>query len=180
MKHVDCWIQTYTGRVFTPYNPRLEDIILEDIAHALSLQCRFNGHCSCFYSIAQHSVLVSKLCAPDHVAWGLLHDASEAYLGDMLAPIKHLSGGRLGEEYRTVEARVREAICKRFGLSIVAPEVVKCADRIILSTEKRDLLTLQPKPWLPLPPPLDATICALPWWKTEADFLRTAKELGLR
>ena len=74
------WIQTYTGRQFWPLDPRIEDIDIHDIAHALSHQCRYSGHCLRFYSVAEHSVLLSHHVAGEHMLWALLHDAWEAYL----------------------------------------------------------------------------------------------------
>ena len=77
------WLQTYTGIQFWPLDPRPEEIDIQDIAHALSLLCRFNGHCQRFYSVAEHSVHVSTILAPEFGLWGLLHDAAEAYLSDI-------------------------------------------------------------------------------------------------
>lgn len=82
------WMQTYTGRKFWPLNPRAEEVYIEDIAHSLALSCRFNGHCKVFYSIAQHSVLVSQIVKPTQQLIALLHDSAEAYLGDIIRPIK--------------------------------------------------------------------------------------------
>src|SRR5271165_7548492 len=82
------WIQTYTGRVMYPLDPRPEEINIIDIAHALSNLCRFTGHVRTFYSVAEHSVRVSQHCDPKDALWGLLHDASEAYLADMSRPMK--------------------------------------------------------------------------------------------
>ncbi len=98
MKKEDQWIQTYTGKKFYPMDSKVEDICIEDIAHSLSLLCRFNGHCTEFYSVAQHSVFVSNLVGKREektdiffkrlARLGLLHDAAEAYLGDIVSPIK--------------------------------------------------------------------------------------------
>src|SRR6266496_3875421 len=77
-----------SGKWFNVFNPKPEDVDIRDIAHALSNQCRFTGHTKEFYSVAQHSVLVSTFCAPEDAAWGLLHDASEAYLSDIASPVK--------------------------------------------------------------------------------------------
>src|SRR5579862_5085028 len=90
----DSWIQTYTGRKFWPLDPRSWDVCLEDVAHALAVKCRYGGHCRGFYSVAQHSVLVSQLLAEWKadiwtVRWGLLHDANEAYSADVVRPIKN-------------------------------------------------------------------------------------------
>src|SRR5579885_2784587 len=89
MRHGD-WIQTYCGVAFYPLDPRPEEILIEDIAHALSMLCRFTGHVKRFYSVAQHCVYVSHRCDPKDALWGLLHDAAEAYLNDISRPVKSL------------------------------------------------------------------------------------------
>lgn len=82
-------ITTFTGIEFAPLAPRLEDIDIRDIAHGLSNLCRFSGQCRKFYSVAEHSVLVSRLTPPEYALGALLHDASEAYgLNDVAGPIK--------------------------------------------------------------------------------------------
>lgn len=147
------WIQTYSGKKFFPMDPRVEDIELEDIAHALSNTCRFTGHCKKgFYSVAQHSVLVSYICKKENALYGLLHDASEAYLVDLAKPVKKLPEFQI---FRDLEAKVMEAVCTKFGLPIVEPKDVKEADTIMLATEARDLMApLHPdwkQPAKPLP-----------------------------
>lgn len=133
----EAWIQTYSGRRFNPTNPHVDAIVIQDIAHSLSMQCRFSGHCKKFYSVAQHSVLVSHICNHEDALWGLLHDASEAYLIDIPRPLKR--SGKF-EAYRDLEVIVTRAICKRFGLPEAEPYSVKRADTILLSTEARDLM----------------------------------------
>jgi len=148
------WIQTYVGIPFYPLDPRAEDINIIDIAHALSNLCRFAGHVNQFYSVAQHSVLVSLHCAPEDALWGLLHDASEAYCVDMPRPIKH-SPGLI--PYRKIEQDIMNCVAQRFGLPFQEPESVKQADLTLLYTEKRDLLTMhQDWGWKvePLPDPI--------------------------
>jgi hypothetical protein len=135
--NLDAWMQTYSGRQFFPFSPVLQDIHIVDIAHHLSLQTRYNGACTAFYSVAQHSVLVSQVCKPEDALWGLLHDGSEFIFGDMPRPIKH-SG--LLEEYRCYEKALQALICKRYNLDPQEPESVKWADGALLSTEKRDLM----------------------------------------
>jgi 5'-deoxynucleotidase YfbR-like HD superfamily hydrolase len=130
------WIQLHSGRKFVPSDPRPGDILIGDIAHSLSMQCRFSGHVREFYSVAQHSVLVSYLCG-EHAFWGLMHDASEAYLVDLPRPIKRMAGF---EEYKRLEEKVMGAICKAFGMDPVEPALVKQADNIMLATEARDLM----------------------------------------
>ena len=134
-------IQIAPGRFFQPLHPLWSQIHLQDIAHALSNLCRFGGHCSKFYSVAQHSVLVSHYCPPEDALWGLMHDAAEAYLGDVPGPIKRDS--RFGEQYRMAEVELLEAIAKRFGLpfgSWTLPETVHAADSWLLAAEARDLM----------------------------------------
>lgn len=154
------WIQTFSGRRFYPMDPDSNAIVLQDIAHALSMQCRFTGHCNEFYSVAQHCVGVSFLCDAKDALAGLLHDASEAYLIDVPRPLKH--SGKF-DFYKEVEIKVTAAIAKKFNLSELEPESVKIADKIILATEARDLMSplrsdwdwpFEPVPFIikPLPP----------------------------
>jgi 5'-deoxynucleotidase YfbR-like HD superfamily hydrolase len=152
----DTFIRTYTGAKFWPLDPRADEVSIEDIAHALSLVCRFTGHTYCFYSVAEHSLRVSKLAeqlilkqnksrnavvitsAREVALWGLLHDASEAYLCDVPSPIKRAPG--LGQLYKGFERNLMEVIAERFDLMPHEPAVVKDADRILLKTEMRDLM----------------------------------------
>lgn len=145
------WFQTFSGAQFWPLDPRPEDVRIMDIAHHLARLCRFNGAVREFYSVAQHSVLVSRAVAIDGYStdraleirrWGLLHDASEAYVGDMVRPLK-----RSMPEYRVIEAGVMATIATRFGLAMPEPEPVKIADNVLLMTERRDLLSPPPSAW---------------------------------
>jgi len=139
------WIQTISGIAFYPLEPRPEEIQIYDIAHALSHQCRFAGHCRQFYSVAEHSVRVSRTVSPEFSLWGLLHDAAEAYLVDLPRPIKKWC--EMGRLYQEIEDNLMLAICARFGLDPEMPAAVKEADTVLLVTEKRDLMVAQPKPW---------------------------------
>lgn len=130
-------IQTHTGRMIDPLNPRAEDIDIKDIAHALSNICRFTGHCEEFYSVADHSLRVSNECPRIDALWGLLHDAPEAYLGDMASPTKH-NAAMIA--FREAEARLMDVICQRFGLLRQEPESVMRADRMLIRSEARDLM----------------------------------------
>lgn len=131
------WIYTNSGRQFYPLDPRPGDIDINDIAHSLANQCRFSGHCRKHYSVAQHSVLVSMLCDPQDALWGLLHDASEAYLIDVPSPLKKLPEFLF---YREAEARLMAMVCDVFGLNRDEPPSVKIADRRMCVTEARDLM----------------------------------------
>lgn len=138
------FIETFTGRRFKPLDPWPDDIDIQDIAHALSNQCRFSGHVREFYSVAEHSVRVSWTCRPEDALWGLLHDASEAYLVDLPSPLKQNEGF---SGYRASEKELMRVVCQRFGLNEVEPSSVRIADQILLSTEVRDLMFNRPEHW---------------------------------
>lgn len=171
----DAWIQTYSGRRFNPTNPVPDAIVIQDIAHPLSNQCRFSGHCKKFYSVAQHCVLASYICNFEDALWALLHDATEAYLVDVPRPLKQ--SGLFGA-YIEFEAKMTAAICERFGLNPVEPVSVKRADKIMLSTEARDLMGPLRVDWGPIGDALPFTI--EPWSPKEAEerFLKRFFELN--
>ncbi len=168
------WMQTYTGRAFWPLDPRPDEVSIEDIAHALSLQCRFAGHCRFHYSVAQHSVMVANASGVSAV-WGLLHDAAEAYLVDLPRPVK----GSM-PAYRAIEETLLGVVAEHFGLMLPIPEQVFVADNEALATEKRDVMEKPPREWAPLPDPWPARIRE--WQPREAEraFLEKAVDLGLR
>jgi hypothetical protein len=170
------WIQTFTGKQFFPLKPRPSDIELRDIAHSLSLQCRFNGHCRVFYSVADHSIRVSRAVPAEHAIWGLLHDAAEAYLKDLPRPIKQNVQG-----YRELEEKMLYMIAQTYGLSWPMPEEVVKADDVLLATEARDLMEPPPAPWGLRSEPLAETIEPMTAREAEEAFLlRYAELTGLR
>lgn len=146
------WILTRSGRKFDLANPTADMVDPTDIAHSLSMQCRFNGHTRHFYSVAQHCYLVSDMVPAEHRLAALLHDATEAYVGDLVRPLKegmrHFANSH-GDEclYDLTERRVWIAICQRFDLDPILPDCVKHADLVALATEKRDLMPEHPEPW---------------------------------
>ena len=170
----DPWIQTYSGIRFTPTNPNSDAIVIQDIAHSLSLQCRFSGHSKSFYSVAQHSILVSYECDPGEELWGLLHDASEAYLVDIPKPLK--ASGKF-DAYLEFEKNMMKAICNRFGLDVQEPSSVKKADYKLLCTEARDLLVEPRKDGFDLSESLPYTIVPLSPKDAEKEFLKRFFEL---
>lgn len=167
-----CWIQTYTGRKFFPLDPVIESIDIADIAHALSMMCRYGGHCDRFYSVGEHSVLLSR-CVPQELAlWALLHDASEAYLVDVPSPLKPYLPG-----YADIERKLERAVAARFGLCWPMPEEIKFADTAIRTDEMQALMKSPPEPW---PGMLPALGLELPLWgqkQAKAEFLQRFYEL---
>lgn len=120
-----------SGLLINLKQPTVEMICIDDIASALSKICRFGGHSNDFYSVAQHSVLVAKL-APEYLCReALLHDAAEAYLGDVIKPLKNL----IGSAYEDIEHRFMVAICKKFNLSVDNLYEIKKYDKQALSLE---------------------------------------------
>jgi hypothetical protein len=136
------WFLTYTGKQFYPVEPSILEICIEDIAHALSMICRFGGHCRTFYSVAQHSVLISDSLPPELKLVGLLHDATEAYCGDMVRPLKHEL-----PQYKKVEQLLWDKIARKFDLPGAIPPEVKFSDNCALMTERRDLLVHTDHKW---------------------------------
>jgi hypothetical protein len=133
------FIQTLSGRRVNPLDAAPEDIDPTDIARALANTCRFGGHSRAFYSVAQHSAIVCDLLAergatPDELMAALLHDAAEAYLGDLPHPLKHRS--ELGAQFRQAEKRLEAVIERRFALPDASARV-KPLDRALLATERR-------------------------------------------
>lgn len=174
-------IQLHSGRMFDILNPDPERISIEDIATSLAKQCRYNGHCRAFYSVAQHSDLVSRL-VPERLALaGLLHDAAEAYIGDIVRPLKILLDDKSSGLIHDIEARVDHAIAVRFGVPVLFKScraAIKHADNVALATEKRDLMAPSECEWADLPDPSDLMV--LPWgWEEARDrFLHRFQELA--
>lgn len=142
MSNTNHWFLTYTGKQVFPLDMSAGDVDIVDIAHSLSNICRFNGHCSRFYSVAQHSVYVAQRLPMRLRFPGLMHDATEAYCSDVIRPIKRMIKG-----YEEIENRVWMAICERFGLSTELDPLIKEVDCRVLLTEKRDILVRHDWQW---------------------------------
>lgn len=134
------FMQTATGRKFWPLDPRADEVFIEDIAHSLSLQCRYAGHCLRYFSVAEHCVLMARKLrweGVDVALYALLHDAAEAYTVDVPRPLKrHLVG------YKEAGAKVMAAIADRFGLATEMPAVVHDADNRIIGDELANLVPM--------------------------------------
>ena len=152
--------------------PRESDVDIRDIAHALSLLCRFNGHCRVFYSVAEHSVRVAQQLPPSLALWGLLHDAAEAYLTDLPRPIK-----RQIPEFRTMEDALLRVVAERFELTWPMPEPVAQADNELLATEARDLMAPPPASWGLECQPVATSIEPWPAETAERSFLESFERL---
>lgn len=130
---------TKSGKFFNFDDPDNFDYDIGSIAWSLAHQCRFNGHIDTFYSVAQHSVGVSHIVPDKDALAGLLHDSAEAFMGDVVRPVKMVFPA-----IKELEEIIRRAIFRKFGLDEELPSVVKCADESMLSTERRDLLSFFP------------------------------------
>jgi hypothetical protein len=187
-------IETASGLRYDFENPQAETILLEDIAHALSNVCRFAGHIRRFNSVAEHSVLVSRIVAAypleefrdrnhqrDIVRAALLHDAHEAYIWDAPSPVKPL----LGDTFKHLGRIADEAIAAKFlkegySADTFKHALIKKADRVALVVEGRALLPVGPTDdeWEPLPPGVQWDGGLTPY-EAKTLFLQRAKELGL-
>ena len=166
------WIETYTQKKFDILNFSKDDISLLDIAHSLALQCRYNGHCRKFYSVAEHSCLIADHAFNIHgkqtALYALLHDASEAYVCDLPRPIKPQL-----KEYYVIEHRIQEAIEEKY-IGKIPPEVRACIknlDQRILLDEKA-LLMGKNLDWHLPGQPLNVEIKNWDWRKAEMEFLK--------
>lgn len=165
------WMETFTGRKFWPLDPRQDDVDILDIAHALSMQCRYGGHSLRFYSVAEHSVLMARNVAPQHALWALMHDAAEAYLADVPRPLKRNLVG-----YKEAEAKVMAAICDHFDMPRLMPAEVHSADERILSDEIHQ--NMHPMEWhAKHNDPLGVTLLYWPPERAEIYFLDAFRKI---
>lgn len=192
---------TFSGKLFDLSAPTSAMIALEDIAHALAYSSRYNGHLPQFYSIAQHSIHVASALAEDPramddysghdwqtlMALALLHDAAEAYVGDVVSPLKCMLPG-----YKEIEARVHDAVLRAFVLPtpdewLAAELLIKDADMSVFAGECHMLRGWQVEKFAPLGDPalwnkrwlgID-THCWTPE-RAKREFLKAARRLGLK
>jgi hypothetical protein len=136
------YVSTFKGNRFYPFNCEITEIDIEDIAHGLAYQCRFNGQTRKFFSVAEHSLIVSALLPPELKFAGLMHDMAEAYMGDRVKPLKVLS-----PELNDLEDQLTMVLAAHFGIDFTNYAPIKRADFISLATEKRDLMPNSTEDW---------------------------------
>lgn len=161
------WMQTFTGRQFWPIDPTPNDIFIEDIAHALSMMCRYGGHTLRFYSVAEHCCHLYDVAPKEHRLWALLHDASEAYIVDIIRPLKPFLS-----EYKFYEKAIMNCVARRFGMSENEPPIVKELDGRILADEAAQLMAEPPAAWTFAGEPLGVLIQCWSPQQAEMEFLR--------
>jgi hypothetical protein len=146
------WMLTSTRRKVYPLDFKVEDVDIEDIATSLAKQCRYNGHCDGFYSVAEHSHIISRALENDHYPreiqrLGLLHDASETYTGDIIRPLKNALRGQ-GFDLKPYELAIEETMSKALGLPWPWPEVIHEYDKRIVRDEKDTLKSTHDGDWM--------------------------------
>ena len=164
-----------SGNYFDYLEPTPTMIHVDDVAWGLAHTCRFGGQIPMFYSVAQHCVLVSQACPSEDRFAGLLHDAAEAYVGDVVGPLKQLC-----PDFKAIERRVEAVVALRFGLTLPWPCSVKHADLRLLRTEQRDLTTGPEDQWngLHAYTPLAERIVPLPPLQAAELWLQEFYRLG--
>lgn len=173
------WLQTFTGRRVSVLSPQPEEIFIEDIMPSISKQCRFNGHCNVFYSVAQHCVLGAQFAmyhwkSKEVAKEFLLHDATEAYMGDLIRPVKVML-----PEFGVVEAGFWKAISTRFGLPLEHTSKCQLLDNIMVTWEKRDLLP-NSEEWPRLPDITEYNLMPIEswtWQEAEAEYENMYRKL---
>lgn len=172
------WMQTFTGKAFRLDEESIRRVInIKDIAHQLSMTVRFNGACGQFYSVAEHSVRMSWQAEAmgfnkSQQLWCLLHDAAEAYLGDIVSPFKDVLVTQL---YHDTEALIMKILTEMYKLEKLEGNL----DLHMLATEKRDLMAPEPEPWNHLVgiEPFDEMINPVGWPMARTMFLNRFTEL---
>jgi hypothetical protein len=135
-------IRLFSGAMFDYNNPADSDVVIEDIAHALSNNCRFAGHCKHLYSIAQHAVNASMIVPPEYAFDALMHDTAEFATNDIPTPLKIAL-----PVFKELEVRIESSMSERFGFTYPLSPAVKLADAQMLALEKETLLPQDTSEW---------------------------------
>jgi len=164
------WLSTSHVEKFHFLSPQPDEIDIRDIAHALSMTCRFGGHCSDYYSVGEHSLHVSKIAenaGADRVTQlaGLLHDAEEAYLPDIVAPIRHYT-----LDIQKIYSQIRDVIIDKYSLQKAGWKFIADVDRQLCTTEAK-ALKLWNKDWASTGEPLNYKLYLWVPKQAEAMFL---------
>ena len=173
-----CKVHTNAG-ILDVLNPDPKRIRIQDVAHALAFLCRFNGHVRFHYSVAQHSLLVATLVAERHgprfALTALMHDAPEAFLGDLISPLKALL-----PDFKRIEEGLARTMAGKFGLVFPEPPEVKAADLAILAAERDQVIAPTDRTaWRELPPaPSGLVIRPMTPEQARNDFLSEFKRLS--
>lgn len=144
----DGWLETYTGLQFRFNEPTADMISIDDIAHALSLLCRYNGHVKRFYSVAEHCTLMAywmrdRGFPKDQVFTALMHDCAEAYIGDMARPVKVTM-----PRFKELEGRIEQAAAEKFPMMVYPfPKIIKELDSRILNDERTQVMNPSDNVW---------------------------------
>lgn len=173
------WLQLASGSVF-PLTGPMRPVSIGDVAASLAKTCRFAGACRTFYSVAQHSVIVSQVIqtlggSTEQQMWGLLHDAAEFALGDIPRPTKRL----LGAQIKALEGDILRRIISGLGLSLDEPgPLVWVADEIALATERRDFMVPSPFTWELTAEPMESNILPMSWPHARDAFIMRFESLS--
>jgi len=165
---------TFTGKLVNPLDLHQDDICIEDIAHALAYQCRYNGHTKKFYSVAEHCILLAVTDEyPGPPGMKLMHDAAEAYLPDVCCPLKNYLEG-----FKEIEENVMKVVSKVFGLPLfkgVINDAVKEGDSKIIYWESKALMPEHEVWGEPTKPFVE--LLGLTPWQAEELFLKLFSEI---
>jgi len=168
------WMQVGEGRIFYPLDPRPEEVFIDDIGMALSRLIRYNGLSDTWITVAQHSVQCEYMIYKDGGTFEdrlamLMHDAAEAYIGDMIRPLKCMF-----PEFKKIEANIYAAIEEALGLPTMDEKTIKHYDNLAWAWEKRDFYPSS-RDW-PYTPDLPAYLPTMRQWshsKSRKMFMQT-------